>query len=111
MSNELPWPERVNMLAVNPDVATRHDVARMASELGEIEMKRLLALPLRPDIECKNCGWQGFTDNDTPEGGLLKIYKGDEGWDAYDPIDDPDGEGIWVCPKCFLPEDSGIMSI
>ena len=64
-----------------------------------------------PDIECTNCAWQGFQDNDTPEGGLLKIYKGDKGWDAYDPLDDPDDEGVWVCPKCFLPEDGGIMSI
>lgn len=53
-----------------------------------------------PD-KCPECGWQGFDDNDTPEGGLLKIYKGD----------DPDDEGIWVCPRCKLPEDSGIMSI
>lgn len=65
----------------------------------------------KPDIECTNCQWQGFQDNDTPEGGLLRIYKGDKGWDAYDPIDDPDDDGIWVCPKCFLPEDGGIMSI
>ncbi len=63
------------------------------------------------DIQCKNCQWQGWDDADTPEGGLLKIYKGDKGWDAYDPIEDPDDDGVWVCPKCYLPEDSGIMSI
>lgn len=45
MSNKLPWSERVNMLSINPDAATRDDVARMASELSEAEMKRLLALP------------------------------------------------------------------
>ena len=65
----------------------------------------------KPDIECTNCGWQGYDDNDTSEGGLLKIYEGDEGWDAYDPIYDFDNEGVYVCPKCFLPEDGGIMSI
>ena len=36
MSNELPWDERVTMLSINPDAATREDVANMAAELVEI---------------------------------------------------------------------------
>jgi hypothetical protein len=28
-----PWSERVNALSVNPDMAKREDIARMASEL------------------------------------------------------------------------------
>ncbi len=62
----------------------------------------------KPDIQCKRCGWQGYDDNDTPEGGLLKIYKGETGWlKEYD----PHNEGMWACPKCHLPEEGGVMAI
>lgn len=43
MSNELPWSEHLNMLAVHPDAANRDDVARMASELGAIKLNALKA--------------------------------------------------------------------
>jgi hypothetical protein len=47
--SQLPWAERVAMLSINPDAATRHDVARLAAELMELtqakqKVERLTAL-------------------------------------------------------------------
>lgn len=39
----LPWSERVNMLSVNPDAATRDDVAKMAAELQESRQNWMMA--------------------------------------------------------------------
>jgi hypothetical protein len=34
-TNDLPWDERITMLSIHPDAASRDDVARLASELME----------------------------------------------------------------------------
>ena len=34
---EIPWSEKVNMLSINPDAATRDDVANMAATIQELE--------------------------------------------------------------------------
>lgn len=33
---ELPWCERVPALSIHPDMATRHDVARLAAEVMDL---------------------------------------------------------------------------
>lgn len=38
MKKELPWSERVNAISINPDMASRHDIAQMAAELSEYAM-------------------------------------------------------------------------
>lgn len=42
----LPWSERITMLSINPDAATREDIARLAAELMEAryELLRLLGI-------------------------------------------------------------------
>ena len=59
--SELPWPERVNMLSVHPDAATRDDIARMAAELSEVlkEVERMSS------PHCKKCGRYMVQDRDT----------------------------------------------
>ena len=37
----LPWNEKVPVLSINPDMATRDDIARLASEL--MEARQMLA--------------------------------------------------------------------
>ena len=49
--NQLPWCERVAMLSIHPDAATREDIARLASEL--MATKRRLRLQSRR--ERKGC--------------------------------------------------------
>ena len=63
------WPERVNMLSVNPDAANRHDIAQMAAEiqslitlLGDIEEMRVdCVMSLDESSRTKKCdllhGW------------------------------------------------------
>lgn len=64
--NNLPWSERVAMLSIHPDAASREDVARLAAEL--MEAKHLLAALIaehevlrkvrshrRLDCDCESC--------------------------------------------------------
>ena len=43
MNEKLPWSERVGMLSIHPDAATRHDIARLAADLmyANAEIQRL----------------------------------------------------------------------
>ena len=42
----LPWSERVPMLSINPDAASRHDVGRLAAELMECR-KEVIEIKLK----------------------------------------------------------------
>lgn len=44
--SKLPWSERLNALQINPDMATREDIANMAEELCEkiAECERLKSM-------------------------------------------------------------------
>lgn len=39
MSQELPWNERITMLCINLDAATRDNVAKLATELLEVNIE------------------------------------------------------------------------
>jgi len=57
--------------------------------IGPISM-----LPYFADIRCSQCGWLGYGDNDTPDGGLAKEYDGPG-----------DEDGHWECPNCGASEE------
>lgn len=59
----LPWSERINMFQINPDAATRDDIARLAEELfyseeAKITYRALLAMVLH----WRNFDGDGITD-------------------------------------------------
>ena len=70
MPNQLPWTERINMLAVNPDAATRDDVAMLAAERNDLEIllrkvpmtRHETALGKLHTKECRRCQWFAAVD-------------------------------------------------
>jgi protein gp37 len=70
-------------------------LARIPAALRGISFEPLLGpvsgglLKYLADIQCSNCGWLGFVNNDTPEGGLAREYDGPK-----------DRDGHWECPQC-----------
>src|SRR3990167_3244185 len=59
--SQLPWPERVAMLSINPDAATRHDVARLAADLMELMQAQVRGQAMKSDealelLPCPFCG-------------------------------------------------------
>jgi len=56
MTTDLDWMETVPMLSINPDAATREQVARLASELMECrhELCRLRDVVCQEDVRIIN---------------------------------------------------------
>ena len=95
VENQKTADERIPDVLAIPGAAVRFVSAE--PQLGALDL-----LPWLADVECENCDWKGFGGNDTPDGGTRKIYKGDKGWN--NDWDDPDDDGVWVCPKCGTPD-------
>lgn len=77
--NLLPWSERVSMLSINPDAASRNDIARMAAELMEPQARN----PLSKESLLYLLGWI-YPDNgeklsafDMELKQQLKSYRGE----------------------------------
>ena len=39
MRSKIPWSERINMLSINPEAATIRDIAQMAADLNDKDIK------------------------------------------------------------------------
>lgn len=76
---QLPWLERLPMLSINPDAATRDDVAQMAAEL--MERRRDALVIAKRLLVCETC---------------LRLYH--EAWHG--------AEGDWRTPMKVASDDT-----
>lgn len=81
----LPWHERINMLSINPDAASRDDVARLAADLSAA-LQREAGIAERMTVEkiaeVMNKAWWDSPMLD--DGGyiaraVLRLMRGEEG--------------------------------
>lgn len=93
--SELPWPERVNILSINPDAASRDDVARLASECAAKDREIAERFKKGDHIEVRGMLTQNrWTDKESGrERSRVEIVvfeaKGREEKKAPPPEDDP----------------------
>lgn len=96
----LPWDERITVLSVHPDAASRDDVARLASELMECRADRLPACKWKQDegdmsgVWWTDCGEGHVFEVDGPTENKMKFccYCGHslEEVPYVEPLDDED---------------------
>ena len=99
----IPWDERVSAISINPDMATREDVARLASELMSEEKRcRFWEDAANKAQESSDYYQQQFVDAHTLIGRI--IHQASERWDSinltkYFPTDNLHGKRTLKNPK------------
>jgi len=62
--SKLPWMERLNVIAINPDCATRDEIAKMAAELTDKIKKEETLLEMVFDLVTRFCNTKdGYLDS------------------------------------------------
>lgn len=88
--NELPWSERVPTISINPDMATRDDIARLASELMDA-LQKLSGHEIAAAMMLEQMEKLRLRGNQNPTGQQLAALMVKHALVDSAAIDDPEG--------------------